>query len=140
MKKVFLFLIILLAFSSNNFVHAQEDSNFNKEFEIQVSDIVYYKDIKKTQFNLNLNNIPNLQEIGYWKVRTSCDKKMILQLTASSTDDCNKVMRIDSLSNNMISFLFKNKTSKSKDFSIKVKAYTNLGKGLFSDQIGFGWK
>ena len=140
MKKIFLFLIALSVILINNPVYAQEALDLEQDFKMQVADIVYYKDIKKTQFNVNMNNIPNPQNIGYWKIRTSCDKRMVLQLSTSSANDCNKVIRIDSLSNNMISFLFKNKTPNTKDFSIKVKAYTRHGKGLFSDQIGFGWK
>lgn len=144
MKKIFLLTLGILVFSvvsvDAEVVASKEKEVNSTNFKLTVSDIVYYKDIKKTQFLVNIEEINNSQNIAYWKVRSYCDQKMTIQLSASSTDDCNKTIRLNSITNNVIPFLFKNKTSKSKDFSIKVKAYNKFGKGLHYEKIGFGWK
>lgn len=141
MKKIFLPLFALLFYITPSISEGAILENTKKTiFDISVSDITYYEDIKKTQFSLNIEDVTNPQNITYWKVRTYCDDKITIQLNASSTNDCNKTIRLNSITNNTIPFLFKNKTNKSKDFSIKVKAFDKDGKGLHSEKIGFGWK
>jgi len=142
MKISFLVSIFILLFTVT-IVEAETNAQtelIKNDFSVNVSDITYYKDIKKTQFLVKIEEINNPQDIAYWKVRSSCDSKMTIQLTLSSADDCGKVVKLNSLANNAFSFLFKNKTPKSKDFSLKIKAYDNKGKGLHVEDIGFAWK
>lgn len=142
MKISFLVSIFILLFTVT-IVEAQTVSRteYNQsDFSISISDITYYKDIKKTQFFVNIEDSKNLQDVAYWKVGAICDNKMSLQLTSSSTDICGKSVRLSSISNNPFYFLFKNKTTESKDFTIKVKAFNNKGKGIHSESLGFGWK
>jgi hypothetical protein len=143
MKKIYILPLLLLAFNVS-LVDAQvtsEAQTTSTSFNTHISDILYYKNIKKTEFLVQVEDVVNPQNIAYWKVRSYCDDKMTIQLTVSSTNDCGKAVRLDSLSaNNTFAFLFDNKTSKLKDFSIKIKAYTKYGKGLHGEKEGFGWK
>jgi len=142
MKISFLVSIFILLFTVTA-VEAQtsnQTENNQSDFSISISDITYYKDIKKTQFFVNIEDGKNLQDVSYWKVSTTCDNKMTIQLTASSTDICGKSVKLNSIFNNSFYFLFKNKTPESKDFSLKLKAFNEKGKGIHSESIGFGWK
>lgn len=139
MKTLFLLLIILL--SSVNIAQAKTlvDEKSQSSFSIKVLDITYYKDIKSTQFTFNIKDIKNLENVSYWKISAYCDEKMIIQLNPTEPDICINPIRITDLSNNKISFLFKNKTSQSKNFSIRIKAFDKYGKGLHDESVGFGW-
>ncbi len=140
MKILFLLPILLLFIVNITQAKTLVDEKSQGSFSINVSDITYYKDIKSTQFTLNIEDIKNLQNISYWKISAYCDKKMTIQLNPTDPDICIKPIRIKDISNNKISFLFKNKTSQSKDFSLKIKAFDKNGKGLYGESVGFGWK
>ena len=93
-----------------------------------------------TEFTIALDSIVEKEQISHWKVRSYCDKGVTIQVTASSTNDCKKAVRIESLTNDMFSFLFKNKDSKMKNFSVKLKAYDKKGKWLHTEKESFKWK
>jgi len=142
MKISFLVSIFILLFAVT-IVEAQTTSQTEysqSSFSINISDITYYKDIKKTQFFVNIEDGENLQDVAYWKVGAICDNKMTIQLTPTSTDICRKSVKLNSISNNSFYFLFKNKTPEVKDFSIKLKAFNEKGKGVHGESVGFGWK
>lgn len=143
MKKSFLLSIALLLFSVT-VVDAQASISpvVSKKtvFDTQIMDISNSSDANKVQFSVGVNNITNPNNIAYWKVRSYCDDKMTIQLSASSTNDCGKAVKLNSLKNNSFSFLFKNKTSQNKNFAIKLKAYDINGKWLHTEREGFSWK
>jgi hypothetical protein len=142
MKITFLIsiFILLFGFTISSAQTIDLDRNNQSSFSINVSDITYYKDIKSTQFFVNIKDIKNLEDVSYWKVSADCDDKMSIQLNPTSPNICGDSVRLKNIPNNSFYFLFKNKTPKSKDFSIKVKAFNYKGNGIYGDSVGFGWK
>ena len=140
MKTLFLLAAFIFLFSVNiAYAEIFVEKKPQGSFSISTSDTVFYRDIKSTQFTLNIEDIKNLENVSYWKVSAYCDEKMTIQLTPVDPDICIKAIKIKELPNNKLPFLFKNKTSKSKDFYLKIKAFDKYGKGLGSESIGFGW-
>ena len=142
MKKIItlILLVLMCPFLVGAQEHSKQASTSPVSFSTKVSNILYYKDIKKTQFFIRAEDIVNSENIAYWKVQSYCDKRMTVQVTASSTNDCGKFIQIDSLADNSFYFLFGNQDNKTKNFSVKLKAYDKNGKWIHAERIGFGWK
>jgi hypothetical protein len=109
-------------------------------FETSVIDISDVKGINKTKFDFKVDAITNPQNISYWKVRSYCDKEMNINITASSTNDCGKAVKLNSLKDNAFSTFFKNNSNEMKKFSFKLKAYDKNGKWLHTEKEAFRWK
>jgi hypothetical protein len=132
MKNMYIASVLFLVFSI-------KIASAQVSFETSVLDITK-SGLSDTQFTISIDTINQKENIAYWKVRSYCDSKMTIQLTASSTNDCGKAVRFDSLTDNAFSFLFNNKDSKLKNFSLKLKAYDKNGKWLYTEKESFRWK
>jgi hypothetical protein len=93
-----------------------------------------------THFEIQAESIVNLQNIAYWKVRTYCDQQMVIKVANSMVDSCGKVVTLPTLTNNSFSLYFDNQTATTKKFSVKLKAYDQNGKWLYTDKENFTWK
>ncbi len=110
------------------------------DFTFKTKDIVRSAATGDVRFSFEVTDIKNPQKIAYWKVRSYCDKGMTVGVTASSTDDCGKAVRMNTLPGNSFRAWYDNATSDTKKFSFKLKAYDVNGTWLNTERQAFTWK
>lgn len=140
LSTVFALALLLPAFVADAAAIGVIEKSSQVDFTFKTKDIVRSAATGDVRFSFEVMDIKNPQKIAYWKVRSYCDKGMTVGVTASSTNDCGKAVRMDTLPNNSFSALFDNATSDTKKFSFKLKAYDSKGNWLNTERQAFTWK
>ncbi len=132
--------LFLPGFVSNAATIGVIETSNQVDYTLKTKNIVRSAATGDVRFSFEVMDIKNPQKIAYWKVRSYCDKGMTLGVTASTTNDCGKAVRMDALPNDSFSALFDNATSDTKKFSFKLKAYDVNGTWLNTERQAFTWK
>ncbi len=134
MKKIILSCLLLLITQN---VHAGTQAKDDVGFDFKIEKVFLNND-SVVQFDTKI--VDNLADEGIvWKARAYCDKNMsIYLLDINKSSICLKSKKVQ-IENNLFPFVFINKTSGDKKFTITLMSYNTKGKWLGTQKENIRW-
>ncbi|MDQ3089589.1 MAG: hypothetical protein M3Q24_00340 [bacterium] len=108
-------------------------------FEVNTKGIYKILNTNITRFDFETNEIADIEKIGYWKIRITCEENANVS-AAGMMNHCGQALNFlpGQTPSAFSLFLTKSKDEDVK-FSFKLKAYDKAGKWLNSEKKAFLW-